>query len=80
MADDHAAFGVYEAYYIKALNESASTIAWIGSVQLWFQFSMGLLIGKAFDEGYGRLLILIGSIIYVVSYVTDADELQHKLM
>jgi hypothetical protein len=63
------AFGVYEAYYIEALGSSPSAVAWIGSFQLWLQFTMGLAVGKLFDEGYGRILFIVGSIIYTFSYV-----------
>jgi MFS transporter, MCT family, solute carrier family 16 (monocarboxylic acid transporters), member 10 len=63
------AFGVYEAYYIKALSASASAVAWIGSFQLWLQFSMGFVVGKLFDQGYGRLIIFVGSVIYVLACV-----------
>ena len=31
---------------------SPSEVAWIGSLQLCLLFMIGLLVGKAFDEGY----------------------------
>jgi hypothetical protein len=65
----HPAFGVYEAHYIKTLGASASAVAWIGSIQLCLQFFMGFIVGKLFDEGYGRLVILVGSIIYTFACV-----------
>jgi hypothetical protein len=61
------AFGVYQAYYISALGTSSSAISWIGSVQIWIQFSMGLLVGKLFDDGYCRALMVTGSTLYVFS-------------
>jgi hypothetical protein len=70
------AFGVYQAYYIGALNRSASDISWIGSFQLWLQFTMGMFTGKYFDEGYGRLLLLGGSIVYTLSYVCSVSRSQ----
>jgi hypothetical protein len=61
------AFGVYQAYYISALDTPSSAISWIGSVQIWIQFSMGLLVGKLFDDGYCRALIVVGSTLFVFS-------------
>ena len=31
---------------------SPSDVAWIGSLQLCLLFMTGLIVGKAFDEGY----------------------------
>jgi len=59
------AFGVYEDYYVQELGQSPSAIAWIGSFQTFLQFACGLVTGKIFDEGHGRLLMLVGAIIYV---------------
>jgi hypothetical protein len=64
-----SAFGVYQAYYVNHLGLSDSAISWIGSFQLWLQFSMGVVVGRPFDEGHGRLLIFVGSIIYLFSCV-----------
>ncbi|GJJ08890.1 hypothetical protein Clacol_003110 [Clathrus columnatus] len=64
------AFGVYQDYYTRVfLNEhNPSTIAWIGSMQLFLLFFLGLPVGKLFDEGYFNHLIGIGSVIYLFSY------------
>lgn len=61
------AFGVYQAYYRERLGVSASAISWIGSVQIWLQFSMGLIWGRAFDNGHGRLLLLSGSVLWTLA-------------
>lgn len=50
-------------------NHSPSQIAWIGSVQVFLIFFLGLPTGKLFDEGYLRPLMLIGSTIYIFSSV-----------
>ncbi|EJD41249.1 MFS general substrate transporter [Auricularia subglabra TFB-10046 SS5] len=62
------AFGVFEDFYVRAYitNETPSTIAWIGSVQLCLQFCIGILIARAFDEGYFHVLVWTGSTIYIV--------------
>lgn len=63
-------FGVFQSYYQFEgyPNESASNISWIGSVQLFFQFSLGAVSGPLYDKGYFRHLIIVGSIIYVVCF------------
>jgi MFS family permease len=61
------AFGVYQSYYSQHMGKSDSAISWIGSFQLWLLFSLGIVTGKLFDEGYCRHLIAGGSLIYVFS-------------
>lgn len=67
-------FGVFQAYYQfhGYPSESSSTIAWIGSIQLFLQFSMGAVAGPMYDKGHFRLLVTVGSIIYIVWYVISA--------
>jgi hypothetical protein len=63
------AFGIFQAYYISGAigDVSASMVSWIGSVQIWIQFTMGLVVGKLFDDGYGRMLIWAGSALFAFS-------------
>ncbi|EPS93825.1 hypothetical protein FOMPIDRAFT_1033567 [Fomitopsis schrenkii] len=60
-----SSFGVFEAYYVGAGASSSSNISWIGSLQLFFLFVMGLPAGKLFDEGYYRLELLCGTVLLV---------------
>jgi MCP family monocarboxylic acid transporter-like MFS transporter 10 len=64
------AIGVYQDFYVRHFltNETPSAIAWIGSVQLFFQFSMGAIIGKLFDAGYFYTIMISGSLLYLFSY------------
>jgi hypothetical protein len=45
------AFGVYESYYLAGplRGYSPSTVAWIGSIQIAFQFSSALISGPLVD-------------------------------
>ncbi|TFY79661.1 hypothetical protein EWM64_g4348, partial [Hericium alpestre] len=63
------AFGTFEAWYAQhQLRHSApSTIAWIGSVQLWVFFFSGTFVGHAFDAYGPRYIIASGSLIMVFS-------------
>ncbi|KAG6831552.1 hypothetical protein H0H92_009471 [Tricholoma furcatifolium] len=62
-------FGVYQDYYTRiSLNEhTPSSISWIGSVQVFFVFAMGLPAGRFFDAGYFHHCVLGGSAIYIFS-------------
>ncbi|KZS92108.1 MFS general substrate transporter [Sistotremastrum niveocremeum HHB9708] len=62
------AFGVYEDFYKENYlsNESSSTIAWIGSVQLAMLFGMGLIAGPLFDKGHFRVLMISSSALYIL--------------
>ncbi|OBZ76407.1 Riboflavin transporter MCH5 [Grifola frondosa] len=60
-------FGVYQAFYTLEGTSSASNISWIGSVQLYLIFLVGLPAGKLFDLGYFHHLQVAGTIIYALS-------------
>ncbi|KAL0958740.1 hypothetical protein HGRIS_014066 [Hohenbuehelia grisea] len=62
-------FGVYQDYYkrISLTEHTPSDISWIGSLQVFFLFALGLPTGKLFDEGYFHACVLAGSIVYLVS-------------
>ncbi|CAG9975608.1 unnamed protein product [Clonostachys byssicola] len=59
--------GVFQEYYQTTLlsNYSASTIAWIPSLQIFFMMGMGPIIGTLYDNFGPRWLILIGSLLHV---------------
>ncbi|KAL8818809.1 MAG: hypothetical protein Q9191_007858 [Dirinaria sp. TL-2023a] len=61
------AFGVYQAYYSTSLlsHETASAISWIGTLQGFLIFLVGILTGPIFDRGYFRHLILAGTFLVV---------------
>jgi MFS family permease len=65
-----SAFGVYQDYYVRFFlpSYSPSAIGWIGSTQLFFQFSMGIFAGRLFDAGYFYHLITSASFLYLLAY------------
>jgi hypothetical protein len=52
---------------ISLKEHTPSQVSWIGSVQVFFLFAMGLPAGKLFDEGYFHHCIIGGSLIYIFS-------------
>ncbi|KAI1177092.1 MFS general substrate transporter [Nemania sp. FL0916] len=61
-------FGVFQTFYQLHLlqSESSSNIAWIGSTQAFFLFLISLGAGPAFDRGYLRPLLWVGSALIIL--------------
>ncbi|ATY65786.1 Major facilitator superfamily general substrate transporter [Cordyceps militaris] len=45
-------YGVFQEYYTAALDRPPSDIAWIGSVETFLLFGIGVVSGRATDAGY----------------------------
>jgi MFS family permease len=62
-------FGVYQDYYTRTHlnNHTPSQISWIGSVQVFLLFVIGLPAGKLFDDGHFHLCMISGGIVFVFS-------------
>ncbi|EIN12195.1 MFS general substrate transporter [Punctularia strigosozonata HHB-11173 SS5] len=55
-------FGTYQAYYSShphLSRYSPSTIAWIGSAQLWMWFFSGAFVGRVSDK-HGPFIVMVG--------------------
>ncbi|CDO68086.1 hypothetical protein BN946_scf184788.g17 [Trametes cinnabarina] len=63
------AFGTFQSWYTmhQLRDLQPSTIAWIGSVQLWVFFFSGGFIGRMFDVYGPRILMALGTALYVSS-------------
>lgn len=63
-------FGVFQEYYTTEwlLGYTASDVSWIGGIQYFFELGLGPVAGRLYDEGYGRLSILIGSFLSMFSF------------
>lgn len=59
-------FGVFQTYYVTALNRPLSDISWVGSFQVFLLFFIGTFTGRLTDAGYFRLVFLVGSLIGVL--------------
>ncbi|CCJ30281.1 unnamed protein product [Pneumocystis jirovecii] len=60
-------YGVFQTYYKSTLlkDSSISSISWIGTVQGFGIILISLFISPAYDRGYGRSLIISGSILII---------------
>lgn len=58
-------FGIFQEYYSKTLDQSQSAISWIGSVQMFFLFLVGVVSGRATDAGYFKITFTLGVFLQV---------------
>ncbi|KAI4208649.1 MAG: hypothetical protein LQ349_009689, partial [Xanthoria aureola] len=76
-------FGVYQEYYSVALlsHESASSISWIGTLQGFLLFLVGILTGPIFDRGYFGHLIITGTFLVVFGMMmTSLGETYYQII
>lgn len=66
-------FGVFQSYYVQALQRPPSDIAWIGSIEVFFLFFIGTFTGRLTDAGFFLPITILGSILVVLgTLVTSA--------
>lgn len=65
-------FGVFQTYYVSALNHPPSDISWVGSVQIFFLFFVGTFSGRATDYGLFRGTYLLGSAFLLLGVFTTS--------
>ncbi|EME38853.1 hypothetical protein DOTSEDRAFT_92146 [Dothistroma septosporum NZE10] len=61
------AFGVFQSYYKSTLipYETQSNLSWIGSIEAFLLCCCTIFAGPAFDRGYGRTLVMSGTVMVV---------------
>ncbi|CAG9986896.1 unnamed protein product [Clonostachys byssicola] len=66
-------FGVFQSYYVEALSRSPPDIAWIGSIEIFFLFSIGTFTGRLTDGGFFHPIAIFGAVLVVTgTLVTSA--------
>ncbi|KXJ85301.1 major facilitator superfamily domain-containing protein [Microdochium bolleyi] len=62
-------FGTFQEFYASTLlaSRSPSAIAWIGSIQLYLQFAVGMFAGPLFDRHGASLTIRPAALAYLVA-------------
>lgn len=70
-------FGVFQTYYVDAVNETPSAISWVGSVQIFLLFAIGSFSGRATDAGYFRASFITGSILQLVGIFMTSLSTQY---
>ncbi|KAI6842740.1 MFS transporter, MCP family, solute carrier family 16, member 10 [Hortaea werneckii] len=59
-------YGSFQTYYTLNLDESASTISWIGTIQNWFTFFVGAFSGRLLDAGLFVPTLIVGSLLQLI--------------
>ncbi|KIJ26733.1 hypothetical protein M422DRAFT_106360, partial [Sphaerobolus stellatus SS14] len=72
--------GVFQEYYLTVwLNKFTNTdIGWVGSIGISLAYFLGIIGGKLYDAGYGRLSIMIGSFLFSFSLFMLSLTKQNK--
>ncbi|KAJ9143511.1 MFS general substrate transporter [Pleurostoma richardsiae] len=72
-------FGAFQTYYQEVLlsDMSASAIAWIGSIQIFFLMTGGLVIGPLYDLGFVRSLLIVGTILVTFGFMMTSISTQY---
>lgn len=65
-------FGVFQTYYTDTMTETQSTISWIGSVQVWVIFAVGMFSGRALDAGLFFPMFILGSTLQILGVFTTS--------
>jgi MFS family permease len=68
-----SSFGLFQSFWMDALNRSASSISWIGSVQMFLLFFIGTLSGRAMDAGLFRWLLWCGCMLQILGTFSTAS-------
>ncbi|KAK4448803.1 monocarboxylate permease-like protein [Podospora aff. communis PSN243] len=71
-------FGVFQAYYLQnqLKDHSPDEISWIGSLQVFLVFAVGVLGGPIFDR-YGPWVIRPAAVVYFLSVILTASCTQY---
>jgi uncharacterized membrane protein YoaK (UPF0700 family) len=60
------AYGAFQTYYTLTLDESPSTISWIGTVQNFLTFVIGAFSGRLLDAGLFVPTLIVGSVLQLL--------------
>jgi MFS family permease len=58
-------FGIFQLPYEVLLSSSPSTVAWIGSIHIFFVYFLGTFSGWALDRGYYKRMLFLGSVLQI---------------
>ncbi|KAK1701744.1 uncharacterized protein BDZ83DRAFT_550936, partial [Colletotrichum acutatum] len=70
-------FGIFQTFYRDHISRSDSEISWIGSMQVFFLFVVGVFTGRLTDAGYFRAVFASGSTLVVLGSLTASFSTQY---
>ena len=59
-------YGIFQQYYTQTLGQSESAVSWIGSVQVFLLFLIGVIAGRLTDGGHFRIIFSFGLLLQVL--------------
>ncbi|KAH7086294.1 major facilitator superfamily domain-containing protein [Paraphoma chrysanthemicola] len=59
-------FGIFQPSYETAFSLPPSTIAWIGSIHIFFVYGLGIATGWILSRNYYRTSLLLGSVLQII--------------
>ena len=59
-------YGIFQQYYTQTLGQSESAVSWIGSVQVFLLFLVGVVAGRLTDGGHFRAIFSFGVLLQVL--------------
>lgn len=59
-------YGVFQQYYTENMGHSQSMVGWIGGIQMFLIFFVGVFSGRASDAGYFRHCFVTGVVLQVL--------------
>jgi MFS family permease len=59
-------FGIFQSYYTEALHFTPSNVSWIGTMELFLVYFVGVFSGRLMDAGYYRFTLLTGLLLQVL--------------
>ncbi|KAF2820407.1 MFS general substrate transporter [Ophiobolus disseminans] len=62
-------FGIFQLPYEKSLESTPSTVAWIGSIHIFFVYFFGTFSGCALDRGYYKSSLATGSMLQIIGLI-----------
>jgi MFS family permease len=62
-------FGIFQLPYEHLLKSSPSTVAWVGSIHIFFVYFLGTFSDWALDRGYYKRILFLGSVFQIIGLI-----------
>ncbi|KXJ89442.1 major facilitator superfamily domain-containing protein [Microdochium bolleyi] len=70
-------FGIFQRYYVESLGRSPSDVSWIGSLEVFLLFFLGMFSGRLSDAGLFKPLIVLGTFLITLGFMMTSIATQY---
>ncbi|KAH7018300.1 major facilitator superfamily domain-containing protein [Microdochium trichocladiopsis] len=70
-------FGIFQRYYVDMLGRSPSDVSWIGSLEVFLLFFLGMFTGRLSDADLFKPLIVLGTFLMVLGFMMTSIATQY---